>query len=158
MRSKNRISDFRFFAVLGHRPSWLAVKIHQEELPELIEVHKSLVSRLPGVLTFFSLLTPDLLPHCQLLLNKEGIKAEIWSPYIINYENIDLFIVDQNQNLSILASVLETIFIGGSLLPEMRGHNLAEFAITGSAILTGKYLDHFSNMAGKTLKSCFSKI
>eukprot|EP00210_Caulerpa_lentillifera_P003851 g3678.t1 len=135
--------------ILEHRSTWLAVKIHQEELSMLIEVHKSLSSRLPGLLSFFSLINSDLVSYCLLLLNKEGIRAEIWSPEITNYEQIDLFIIDQtqNQNIAMLSTIVETIFIAGSLLPEMPGHNLAEFAISGSAIITGKHLHQFNNMA-----------
>jgi len=44
-------------------------------------------------------------------------------------------------------SVSEVAFIGSSLLEGCSGHNLAEAAVAGCAVLVGEHAGHFNTMA-----------
>jgi 3-deoxy-D-manno-octulosonic-acid transferase len=47
-------------------------------------------------------------------------------------------------------------FIGSSLLEGMSGHNLAEAAVAGCAVLVGEHAGHFSNMADELNQAAVS--
>lgn len=63
-------------------------------------------------------------------------------------ENMDVMVVGDVGELPLLYAVSEIAFVGGSLLEGQEGHNLAEAAVTGCAVLVGKHAGQFNRMAG----------
>jgi hypothetical protein len=53
-------------------------------------------------------------------------------------------------------SVSEVAFIGNSLLEGCSGHNLAEAAVAGCAVLIGEHAGHFSTMADELNQAAVS--
>lgn len=53
-------------------------------------------------------------------------------------------------------SVSEVAFIGSSLLEGCSGHNLAEAAVAGCAVLVGEHAGHFSTMADELNQAAVS--
>jgi 3-deoxy-D-manno-octulosonic-acid transferase len=54
------------------------------------------------------------------------------------------------------ASVAEVAFIGNSLLEGCGGHNLAEAAVAGCAVLIGEHAGHFNTMADELNQAAVS--
>jgi 3-deoxy-D-manno-octulosonic-acid transferase len=52
--------------------------------------------------------------------------------------------------------VSEVAFIGSSLLEGCSGHNLAEAAVAGCAVLVGEHAGHFSTMADELNQAAVS--
>jgi hypothetical protein len=55
-------------------------------------------------------------------------------------------------------SVSEVAFIGNSLLEGCSGHNLAEAAVAGCAVLVGEHAGHFSTMADELNQAAVSNV
>jgi 3-deoxy-D-manno-octulosonic-acid transferase len=55
-----------------------------------------------------------------------------------------------------VCSVSEVAFIGSSLLEGCSGHNLAEAAVAGCAVLVGEHAGHFSTMADELNQAAVS--
>jgi 3-deoxy-D-manno-octulosonic-acid transferase len=53
--------------------------------------------------------------------------------------------------------VSEVAFIGSSLLEGCSGHNLAEDAVAGCAVLVGEHAGHFSTMADELNQAAVSE-
>lgn len=53
-----------------------------------------------------------------------------------------------------LNSVSEVAFIGNSLFEGSSGHNLAEAAVAGCAVLVGEHAGHFGQMADELNQVC----
>lgn len=58
-------------------------------------------------------------------------------------------VVSDVGELPLLYAVCEIAFVGGSLLEGQEGHNLAEAAVTGCAVLVGRHAGQFNRMAGR---------
>lgn len=62
-------------------------------------------------------------------------------------KNVDVIVLDVPSDLTLMYSVSEIAFVGNSLLEGCGGHNLAEAAVAGCAVVVGEYAGHFSTMA-----------
>eukprot|EP00775_Hariotina_reticulata_P009725 gene9724-9884_t len=71
-------------------------------------------------------------------------------------EGLDVLLVDVHADLPLLYSVAEIAFIGNSLLEGCGGHNLAEAAVAGCAVLVGEHAGHFNTMADELNQAAVS--
>jgi hypothetical protein len=62
-------------------------------------------------------------------------------------KGVDVLLVDVPSELPLMYSVSEVAFVGNSLLEGCGGHNLAEAAVAGCAVLVGEHAGHFNTMA-----------
>jgi hypothetical protein len=62
-------------------------------------------------------------------------------------KGVDILLVDVPSELPLMYSVSEVVFVGNSLLEGCGGHNLAEAAVAGCAVLVGEHAGHFNTMA-----------
>ncbi|KAH9321820.1 hypothetical protein KI387_016459, partial [Taxus chinensis] len=61
----------------------------------------------------------------------------------------DFYVVDTVGELKNLYRMSPIAVVGGSFLPGLAGHNIAEAAAAGCAVLTGPYIGHFAQMVAE---------
>jgi hypothetical protein len=69
---------------------------------------------------------------------------------------VDVLLVDVPSELPLMYSVSEVAFVGNSLLEGFGGHNLAEAAVAGCAVLVGEHAGHFNTMADELNQAAVS--
>jgi hypothetical protein len=71
-------------------------------------------------------------------------------------KGVDVLLVDVPSELPLMYSVSEVAFVGNSLLEGCGGHNLAEAAVAGCAVLVGEHAGHFNTMADELNQAAVS--
>ncbi|XP_026397635.1 probable 3-deoxy-D-manno-octulosonic acid transferase, mitochondrial isoform X2 [Papaver somniferum] len=161
---------------LGNRPVWMASSIHKGEDEVVVGVHRALMQVYPNVITIIVPRHPQLGQQMALELRKDGFNVVLRSCKEKILPSTNFYIVDTlgsftyvfvhlgfNLLLSLkfrahcldfpiwgelrsLYRIIPVAVIGGSFLPGLAGHNVSEAAAAGCAVLTGRYVGHFSRM------------
>ncbi len=76
-------------------------------------------------------------------LNKNGINHSIFSSY---HNGFECLLMDQIGFLTQVLSQTELALYGGSFLPHLKGHNILEAANFGCKIITGPFVETFSEI------------
>ncbi|GMH33462.1 hypothetical protein BSKO_01296 [Bryopsis sp. KO-2023] len=129
------------------RPLWLAVSTHEGEEACVAGVHRSLANEFRNPLTIVVPRHPSRCPEVMAMFKERGLIVHMWSKDLKSYSNVDIFLVDDVGELPLLYAVSEIAFVGGSLLEGQEGHNLAEPAVSGCAVIVGKHAGQFNRMA-----------
>eukprot|EP00850_Spirogloea_muscicola_P002451 SM000009S23580 [mRNA] locus=s9:793839:797987:- [translate_table: standard] len=128
------------------RKSWLAASTHSGEEEIVAQVHERLAVKVPGLLTVIAPRQPERGNDIAKALLSRGLRVARRSMQQPVTSATDIYLVDTLGELQLLYAEVAVAFVGGSLLPHCRGHNLAEAAAAGCAVLTGKHVGHFSSM------------
>eukprot|EP00850_Spirogloea_muscicola_P012831 SM000084S23167 [mRNA] locus=s84:517007:521095:- [translate_table: standard] len=134
------------------RKSWLAASTHSGEEEIVAQVHERLSVKVPGLLTVIAPRQPERGHNIAKALLSRGLRVARRSMQQPVTSATDIYLVDTLAvtvvagELQLLYAEVAVAFVGGSLLPHCRGHNLAEAAAAGCAVLTGKHVGHFSSM------------
>ncbi len=122
-------------AGLGGRPAWLAASIHPGEETAVVEAHKGLAETVGGITTFVAprhMETADLVATAAAAAGVEiAGRRSAGDP-----ARPGLYLVDTMGELATYFSAVPLVFLGASLVP-LGGHNPAEPAAFGAALLTG---------------------
>eukprot|EP00192_Tetraselmis_astigmatica_P006987 CAMPEP_0117658878 /NCGR_PEP_ID=MMETSP0804-20121206/6107_1 /TAXON_ID=1074897 /ORGANISM="Tetraselmis astigmatica, Strain CCMP880" /LENGTH=788 /DNA_ID=CAMNT_0005465445 /DNA_START=323 /DNA_END=2689 /DNA_ORIENTATION=- len=136
---------------MGSRDCWVTASTHEGEEAVIGRTHIALLTHLPRLLTVVVPRHPWRCAAVAEELRELGLRVRLWSSWELTDHSAvpktDVFVVDTVGELPLLFSVAELAFIGGSLFDGSRGHNLAEAAVAGCAILVGPHAGHFSQMA-----------
>ncbi|WMS44737.1 glycosyltransferase N-terminal domain-containing protein [Acuticoccus sp. MNP-M23] len=122
-------------AGLGGRPSWLAASIHPGEEAAVVAAHQQLAANIHGLTTFVA---PRHM-ETAALVRRAAAAANVpiaGSRSAGDPPEPGLYLVDTLGELGVFFSVVPLVFLGGSLVP-LGGHNPAEPASFGAALLTG---------------------
>ncbi|RZC70632.1 hypothetical protein C5167_033801 [Papaver somniferum] len=131
---------------LGNRPVWMASSIHKGEDEVVVGVHRALMQVYPNVITIIVPRHPQLGQQMALELRKDGFNVVLRSCKEKILPSTNFYIVDTLGELRSLYRIIPVAVIGGSFLPGLAGHNVSEAAAAGCAVLTGRYVGHFSRM------------
>ncbi|KAK9824303.1 hypothetical protein WJX72_009288 [[Myrmecia] bisecta] len=138
------------------RPLWLAACVHEDEEESLANVHKALLAEWPSLLTVLAPRIPARSIDLALQLHKLGLHPRIWQATEQDtdsdsasgsFASTDVLILDNLADMPLLYAVSEIAFIGWSLEENGSGHNLAEAAISGCAVVVGAHAGHYNHMA-----------
>ncbi|KAL6757321.1 3-deoxy-D-manno-octulosonic-acid transferase-domain-containing protein [Haematococcus lacustris] len=124
---------------LAGRPCWLAAHTEAGEEEVVAELHAALAPHLPGLLT---LVLPSGQERCAAVLEVfrgQGLATARWSDKPRSYSSLDVLLVDELEQLSLIYSVVEVVVMGGSLIPGRPPHNLTQAAVAGCALLLGPH-------------------
>ncbi|WIA36478.1 hypothetical protein OEZ86_007778 [Tetradesmus obliquus] len=122
-------------AVAG-RPMWVAAHTAPGEEEAVGSCHVRLRGDWKGLLTVLVPRTPSRCREVAAMLEEE-----------LSLKGVDVLLVDVPSELPLMYSVSEVAFVGNSLLEGCGGHNLAEAAVAGCAVLVGEHAGHFNTMA-----------
>ncbi|KAH7445788.1 hypothetical protein KP509_01G024500 [Ceratopteris richardii] len=141
-----KVSISKLRADLGERSVWIAASTHPGEEHVIASIHMCLRLSLPNLITIIAPRHPERGTSIALEIQQRGLEVAVRSQGDHIHTTTDIYIADTIGELKNLYRVSEVAFIGGSLIKGMMGHNLAEAAAAGCAVLTGPYIGHFSQM------------
>jgi 3-deoxy-D-manno-octulosonic-acid transferase len=123
----------RLAAALAGRPVWLAASTHHGEEKAVLTAHRTAAARLPQLVTILAPRHPERAARIARLAARTGRTTRR-----SRGEGPDgaIFLVDTFGELATFLALAPVVFLGGSLVP-LGGHNPAEPAAGGAALLTG---------------------
>lgn len=138
-----------------NRKAWLVVSTHSGEEEIILETHKLIKQTYPEILTIIAIRHPkrvnDLLEICKNL----DISAATYT-YAFSNEHIDeeIYIIDKIGCLGDFFENVKTVFVGGSLVPDIGGHNFLEPLNFDCNVATGPYIDNFRDIYPEVKEIC----
>ncbi|GAQ79981.1 3-deoxy-D-manno-octulosonic-acid transferase [Klebsormidium nitens] len=128
------------------RPIWIASSTHEGEEEVICSVHLQLSPTLPALLTVLAPRHPARCATVAAMLQRAGLTVARRSLGAAITPKVNVYLVDTLGELATLYALAPVAFVGGSLFPHLAGHNLAEPAASGCALLTGPHVGHFQGM------------
>ena len=139
---------------ISRRPLWIASNTHAGEEEIVLEAHQKLQASLGKKLLLV------LIPRHK---NRLGTIEEMLINLKLSFvkrskgkkisEETDVFIVDTLGELGTIYSLSNFVFMAGSLLPNIGGHNILEPARLGALPVFGPYMENNKGMANLLLKN-----
>jgi 3-deoxy-D-manno-octulosonic-acid transferase len=141
-------------AALGERlraepdtPVLLASSTHPGEDETLLEAYARLKGRHPRLKLVLAPRHLERIPSVEALTVRRNLPAVRLSRFLAEPSRAlaEIVLVDQWGVLNLLYPLADAVFVGGSLVP-VGGHNLAEAAVHGRAVLCGPHMENFADM------------
>ncbi|CAL9174144.1 unnamed protein product [Musa hybrid cultivar] len=143
---------------LASRPVWMAASIHEGEEEVMLWVHKELIKMHTDLVMILVTRHPRHGQQLALALKKQGMNVSLRSRSETISCSTSIYVVDTLGELRTLYRITPIAVIGGSFLPCLAGHNVAEAAAAGCAVLTGPYVGHFSHMLAGMIQAASSSV
>ncbi len=129
----------------GPRPVWLAASTHPDEESRLLAVHRRLQARFPGLLLILIPRHPERAGRLVATIENGGFRLCRHSRLTGDAAaNCDVLLVDALGVLLGYAAAADVVFVGGSLVSTIGGHNLLEPAALGKPVLIGPHHENFA--------------
>jgi 3-deoxy-D-manno-octulosonic-acid transferase len=128
---------------------WVAGSTHPGEEDAVLHVHELTVRRWHDLVTVVVPRHPERAAQVQALAAARGLACMVVDAadgLIELVAGVGVYVVRSIGQLSALYSQAPVAFVGGSLLPTGRGHNVAEAAMVGCAVLVGRHTGPFAGM------------
>ena len=132
-------------AMIKDRPSWIAISTHEDEEVSVAKVHEMLLAHEPDILTIFVPRHPDRSGEIEKMLNERGIGVITRSSREPIMPQTGVYLGNTIGEMGLYLRLSEIAFVGRSLRAE-GGQNPVEPAMTGSAILSGRYVQNFRDI------------
>ncbi|MDR1137111.1 MAG: 3-deoxy-D-manno-octulosonic acid transferase [Synergistaceae bacterium] len=141
-RDPDRLEEFSSRA--GGRASWVASVTHPGEDEIILRAHKAVREKFPGALLIIAPRHPERGAKILELSRKTGFVSEVESSGARVTENTDVWIADILGGLGLYYAFSDIVFVGGSLLDTLDGHNPMEAARLETAVLSGPNVASFA--------------
>lgn len=130
------------------RKTWMAVSTHPGEEEIILDAHEKLRRLFPNILTILAIRHPARLVDVQGLCEKRGLTQVASSTATDAQSTIsaDVYILDKIGWLGEFFSAVDTVLVGGSLVPGIGGHNFLEPLNFGCNVAVGEYIDNFRDV------------
>lgn len=135
-------------AAIGRRPVWLAASTHAGEEEQIVQAHKALAAKRPGLLTVLAPRHPDRGEEIAGLVEAAGLRPLRRSQAKLPWTDTDVLVADTIGEMGIWLRVCPVAFIGGSLVP-FGGHNPIEAAQLGAALVYGPHMTNFPDITAQ---------
>lgn len=132
----------QFRSQVGDRPVWIAASTHPDEEAAVVEMHRKLLARFPGLLMLWAPRHPERFGRAVELAQAAGWQVGRRSVARWPKAGDAVFVLDTLGELMAFYACAEVAFVGGSL-QAIGGHNLLEPAAVGTAMVTGPHLHNF---------------
>ncbi|SLN41316.1 3-deoxy-D-manno-octulosonic acid transferase [Oceanibacterium hippocampi] len=142
----------RFAAAIGARPVWVAASTHPGEEAMLLDVHRRLAARLPGLLTILVPRHPKRGGEIAALIAGAGLASARRSEGGLPDEGTAIYLGDSLGELGLFFRLAPVAFVGGSLVP-LGGHNPLEPLRLGAMVLYGPHMENFADAVAR-LEAC----
>ncbi len=128
---------------LGSRPVWLAARAQLEELPTLLEAHRTALRMLHRMLLVVALDDPQSRARARNLIVASGLQCADWDAGEEMDDYTQILITDST-NLGLWYRLAPVSLLASSLAPEMPGQNPLDALALGSVVLHGPASGHHS--------------
>ncbi len=128
-------------AEIGVRPVWLAASTHAGEDEIVLAAHAKLRAEFPDALLIIAPRHPERGLDIAMLAHNAPMRSRGQS-----VNGASVYVADTLGELGMLYALTPAAFVAGSLLPHLKGHNPAEPAKIGAAIVTGPYVESFQDL------------
>jgi 3-deoxy-D-manno-octulosonic-acid transferase len=139
-------------ATIGRRPVWLAASTHQGEETLVLEAHRRLDGRLPGLLTMIAPRAPGRGDALAADITRRGLRVAQRS----RDEPLDgacaIYLADTLGELGLFYRLASIALVGGSLVPH-GGQNPLEPARLGCPTLLGPHTHNFAEIAARLVQT-----
>lgn len=127
-------------AWLGDRRAWIAGSTHPGEDEIVLDAHRALSQRFPGLLLILAPRHPARADRLAMLARERGLQPAMLSAGADGGDagTPDVLVVDAMGRLIYLYGAADVAFLGGSLVP-VGGHNPIEAAVHGIPLLMGPH-------------------
>lgn len=129
---------------IGQRPVWLAASTHEGEERIIIEAHRALRLRFENALLIIAPRHPARGKAIAALGLRHRFALRRRAAGEEPDGTIGLYIADTLGEMGLWMRAADVVFMGGSLLPGLHGHNPIEAAKLHAPIVCGPYHDSFS--------------
>lgn len=125
---------------------FLAASTHPGEEALVLDVFKAMRVHVPGLKLAVAPRHLNRLEEVEEIIRAKGCKCAKITDLERHYvPNVDVLLVDAWGILNQLYSLVDLVFVGGSLVP-VGGHNLAEPAVAGCPVIYGPWMQNFKDM------------
>eukprot|EP00899_Mesostigma_viride_P003178 jgi/Mesvir1/12861/Mv05889-RA.1 len=132
--------------LLRRRPCWLAISTHEGEEDAAAHAHMAMEGKHSGLVTVVAPRQVERVPGIASRLRGMGVRVHVQSESGAPPLDTQVYLVDHVGGAPFLFRLCPIVFVGGSLIPGGGGHNMAEPAAAGCAVLTGLHVGHFQPM------------
>ncbi|MDR0695482.1 MAG: hypothetical protein LBF56_01760 [Holosporales bacterium] len=141
---------------IGKRKVWIAVSTHLTEDNIIYAVHKKLKERHHDVLTILAIRHPARVADVIAACLNAGLTSACYTETITNAKQIteDIYILDKLGCLGNFFSVVDTVFVCGSLVPGIGGHNFLEPIKFSCNVATGEFIENFNDIYEHVAQWC----
>lgn len=135
-------------SIIGERHVWLAVSTHSGEEEIIMEIHKELKMKYPDILTVLAMRHPKRVSEIVDMCCDNGLSYSLYTEVFSKGTPIssDIYIIDEIGVLGMLFDSIDTVFVGGSLIPDIGGHNVLEPINFRCNVVTGQYTENFRDL------------
>ncbi|MDN7132009.1 lipid IV(A) 3-deoxy-D-manno-octulosonic acid transferase [Halomonas sp. MC140] len=130
----------------GERPVWVAGSTREGEEALLLEAHRQLLRRYPEALLVVVPRHPQRFDGVANVCLAEGWALSRRSQQQPVTAQTQVYLGDTLGELATLYAASRVAFVGGSMVP-LGGHNVLEPAALGRPVLSGPYIENFSDVA-----------
>lgn len=128
---------------IGSRPVWIAASTHPGEEEVALAAHAKLRKQVPNALLILVPRHPDRFSAVEKLLQEKSISYVKRSSGEVPTENTYVYLGDTMGELFTYYQASWVAFVGGSMFPNIGGHNTLEPASLGLPVLSGMYNENF---------------
>jgi 3-deoxy-D-manno-octulosonic-acid transferase len=140
-------------ATIGARPFWLAASTHPSEDALLLEAHRHVAARLPGLLTIMAPRHPERGATLARWLRSQGLGVARRALGQPPGGGCAVYLADTLGELGLLYRLAPVAFVGKSLTPPGGGQNPLEAARLGCPVLLGPYMANFAEPAARLVEA-----
>ncbi|WP_428928580.1 3-deoxy-D-manno-octulosonic acid transferase [Marinibacterium sp. SX1] len=133
---------------LGDRPVWAASSTHPGEDEIVLDAHARVLERHPDALLLLIPRHPERGDDLQRMIAERGLARTRRSAGERITAATQVYLADTLGETGTWYAACPLILLGGSLLPDIGGHNPFEPAVSGAAVLTGPHVANFSETFG----------
>lgn len=135
-------------SVIGGRTVWLAVSTHPGEEEIVMEIHKDLKKKFPNILTVLAMRHPKRSADVTDMCRDNGLSYSLYTEEFKEgvSTSSDIYIVDTIGVFGMLFENIDTVFVGGSMVPGIGGHNILEPINFRCNVVTGQYTENFRDL------------
>lgn len=131
--------------MIGDRPVWLAASTHEGEEDIATSAHRVLHRELNGLLTVIAPRHPERGAGIDRLVRAEGLHVARRGSGDPIAPETDIYVADTMGETGLLYSTIDTVFMGGSLVPH-GGQNPLESAQLRCAVSHGPHIQNFQQI------------
>jgi len=134
-------------ARLGPRPRWLAASTHPGEDAVVFAAHRRLRAAMPGLLLLLAPRHPERAAAIATDAVEAGLPVARHAAGEVPGPETAVYLVDTMGELGLFYRLAPVVFVAGSLNVGRGGHNVAEPARLGAAVLHGPDMANFAGLA-----------